>query len=116
LVLPRLNSRALALHEAKLEPYLGYLHHIAWGLPSLILDFQDLYRYLVDDFVISYTGALKDRDFIFSLDDYSGRKCKRKFLNAVKRKEFLDAFDRGILTLRWTFPESEREEDRRLKL
>lgn len=84
----------LALYEAKLEPYLGYLHHIAWGLPSLILDFQDLYRFLVDDFVISYTRNVKDRDFILSLDDYSGKKCKRKFLNAVKRKEFLDSLDR----------------------
>lgn len=84
----------LAFYEAKLEPYLGYLHHIAWGLPSLILDFQELYRYLIDDFVISYAKSLKDRDFIFSLEDYSGKKGKRKFLNAVKRKDFLDSLDR----------------------
>jgi CRISP-associated protein Cas1 len=84
----------LSLYEAKLEPYLGYLHHIAWGLPSLILDFQELYRYLVDDFGISYAKSLKDKDFIFSLEDYAGKKGKRKFLNAVKRKEFLDSLDR----------------------
>lgn len=84
----------LALYEARLEPYLGFLHHIAWGLPSLILDFQELYRYLIDDFVIGYSKNLKDRDFIFSLEDYAGKKGKRKFLNAVKRKDFLDSLDR----------------------
>jgi CRISPR-associated protein Cas1 len=84
----------LALYVAKLEPYLGYLHHIAWGLPSLILDFQELYRYLIDDFTISYFKSLKDKDFIFSMDDHAGEKSKRKFLNAVKRKDFLDSLDR----------------------
>jgi len=88
----------LALYEARLEPYLGFLHHIAWGLPSLILDFQELYRYLIDDFVISYVKSLNDKDFILSLDDYSGRKCTRKFLTAINRKEFLDSIDKYFET------------------
>jgi len=41
-----------ALIKAKLEPYLGFLHSTADGKPSLVCDFQELYRYLVDDFVI----------------------------------------------------------------
>lgn len=44
----------IALLKAKLEPYLGYLHSLQWGTPSLVCDFQELYRYLVDDFVIEY--------------------------------------------------------------
>jgi len=43
-----------ALIKAKLEPYLGFLHSIAEGKPSLICDFMELYRYLIDDFVIQY--------------------------------------------------------------
>lgn len=43
-----------ALIKAKLEPYLGFLHSVAKGKPSLICDFQELYRYLIDDFVIQY--------------------------------------------------------------
>ena len=33
-----------ALIKAKLEPYLGFLHSITKGKPSLICDFMELYR------------------------------------------------------------------------
>ena len=49
----------IALMKAKLEPYLGFLHSTQWDLPSLVLDFQELYRYLVDDFVIQYCKKLE---------------------------------------------------------
>jgi len=41
-----------AIIGAKLEPYLGFLHSSQFGKPSLICDLQELYRYLMDDFVI----------------------------------------------------------------
>jgi CRISPR/Cas system-associated endonuclease Cas1 len=31
---------------------LGFLHSIQHGKPSLVSDFQELYRYLIDDFLI----------------------------------------------------------------
>jgi CRISPR-associated protein Cas1 len=34
-----------ALLKAKLEPYLGYLYSVQFGKPSLVCDFQELYRY-----------------------------------------------------------------------
>jgi len=83
----------LAVHKSKLEPFLGFLHSLQWGMPSLILDLQDCYRYIADDFVIQYARKVKDRDFILCMDNYAGRKTKREFLNSVKRKEFLDSFD-----------------------
>jgi CRISPR-associated protein Cas1 len=43
-----------ALIKAKLEPYLGFLHSVQFGKPSLVCDFQELYRYLIDDFLIQY--------------------------------------------------------------
>ena len=41
-----------ALLKAKLEPYLGFLHSKQFGKPSLVCDFQELYRYLIDDYLI----------------------------------------------------------------
>ena len=38
-----------ALLKAKLEPYLGFLHSVQHGKPSSVCDFQELYRYLIDD-------------------------------------------------------------------
>jgi CRISPR-associated protein Cas1 len=71
-----------ALIKAKLEPYLGFLHSTAKGKPSLICDFQELYRYLVDDFVIQYCRNLRKQDFIIRNEDFSkNRKGKREYLN-----------------------------------
>jgi CRISPR-associated protein Cas1 len=41
-----------ALLKAKLEPYSGFLHSLQHGKPSLVCDFQDLYRYLIDDYLL----------------------------------------------------------------
>ena len=71
-----------ALIKAKLEPYLGFLHSIAMGKPSLICDFMELYRYLVDDFVIQYCQGLGKNDFVMKNENYSSsRKGKREFLS-----------------------------------
>ena len=43
-----------ALVNAKLEPYLGYLHSTQFGKPSLICDFMEIYRYLIDNFIIGF--------------------------------------------------------------
>jgi CRISPR-associated protein Cas1 len=79
-----------ALVKAKLEPYLGFLHSIAKGKPSLICDFQELYRYLVDDFVIEYCRNLRKQDFITKSEDFStNRKGKREYLNDSKTRELV---------------------------
>ena len=71
-----------ALISAKLEPFLGFLHSLAEGKPSLICDFMELYRYLIDDFVIQYCKKLRKRDFIMKHEDFStNRKGKREYLN-----------------------------------
>jgi CRISPR-associated protein Cas1 len=70
-----------ALIKAKLEPYLGFLHATAMGKPSLICDFQELYRYLVDDFVIGYSRSLRKHDFVIKNEDFSTNlKGKREYL------------------------------------
>jgi CRISPR-associated protein Cas1 len=79
-----------ALIKAKLEPYLGFLHSIAKGKPSLICDFQELYRYLVDDFVIEYCSKLKRKDFTVKSENFlTKRKGKREYLNDSKTPDFV---------------------------
>ena len=54
--------------KAKLEPYLGFLHSVQVGKPSLVCDFQELYRYLIDDFLIERCQKLHKKDFVFVTD------------------------------------------------
>jgi CRISPR-associated protein Cas1 len=78
-----------ALINAKLEPYLGFLHSEQFGKPSLVCDFQELYRYLIDDFVIQYCQDLAKRDFTFKTEKMSAqKKGKREYLNDVETKDF----------------------------
>jgi len=77
-----------ALVNAKLEPYLGFLHSEQFGKPSLVCDFQELYRYLIDDFVIQYSVTLKKLDFRYKVEKLSKAKYgKREYLNSLKTKK-----------------------------
>jgi CRISPR-associated protein Cas1 len=83
-----------ALIRAKLEPYLGFLHSTAKGKPSLICDFQELYRYLIDDFVIEYCRKLSRKDFTVKSEDFSTkRKGKREYLNDSQTHDFVKALN-----------------------
>ena len=78
-----------ALINAKLEPYLGFLHSEQFGKPSLVCDFQELYRYLIDDFVIQYCENLVKRDFTFKTEKITGhKKGKREYLKDPETKDF----------------------------
>lgn len=74
---------------AKLEPYLGFLHSEQFGKASLVCDFQELYRYLIDDFVIQYCQKLAKRDFVFKTEKMPAqKKGKREYLNDVDTRDF----------------------------
>jgi len=80
----------IALIKAKLEPYLGFLHGVQFGKPSLICDFLELYRYLMDDFLIDYAKELDSKDFILKPEDYSkNRKGKRQYLDDLMTRRFI---------------------------
>ena len=57
-----------AIIKAKLEPYLGFLHSLQHSKPSLVCDFQDLYRYLIDDYLIERAKKLEKKDFVVVTD------------------------------------------------
>lgn len=80
----------VALIKAKLEPFLGFLHGIQFGKPSLVCDFIELYRYQVDNFLVDYARNLTPRDFIIKSEDYSKkRKGKRQYLNEELTNQFI---------------------------
>jgi CRISPR-associated protein Cas1 len=79
-----------ALVRAKLEPYLGFLHSNQMAKLSLVLDFQELYRYLIDDFVIQFSQKINKRDFKMKTESAShGKKGKREYLNEPETKNLL---------------------------
>jgi CRISPR-associated protein Cas1 len=80
-----------AIIRAKLEPYLGFLHSEQFGKPSLVCDLMELYRYLVDDFVMQYCMSLKKKDFALKHEDYSSnRKGERQYLSKPLAKDMMN--------------------------
>lgn len=67
-----------ALLKARLEPYLGFLHSVQHGKPSLVCDFQELYRYLIDDFLIERCQKLRKKDFVLVTDFMMHLKMGKK--------------------------------------
>jgi CRISP-associated protein Cas1 len=79
-----------ALVNAKLEPYLGFLHSEQFSKPSLVCDFMEIYRFMIDDFLIQYYKGLKAKDFVMKHKNLAKRKIgKREFLNDLDTKELL---------------------------
>jgi CRISPR-associated protein Cas1 len=79
-----------AIMKAKMEPFLGFLHVEKFGMPSLACDFMELYRYLVDDFIIQYCKNLRNKDFILQDENFSSnRKGKRQYLSKPLGKDMM---------------------------
>lgn len=55
-----------ALHSVGFDPYLGYLHGIKYGRPSLALDLIEEFRFLIDGFVLYLINnrILTKEDFV----------------------------------------------------
>jgi len=90
-----------ALIKAKLEPYLGFLHSVQYGKPSLVCDFQELYRYLIDNFLIERRTKFHKNDFViisdFMMHLRMGKKIHLCDYEADSLAEDLNAlFDRTV--------------------
>ena len=80
----------VALIKAKLEPFHGFLHSVQFGKPSLVCDFMEIYRYLIDDFIFGFCKDLSEKNFVLKEEAFSNsRKGKRQYLNKVTNDEFL---------------------------
>ena len=83
-----------ALVNAKLEPYLGFLHSEQFGKPSLVCDFMEIYRFMIDNFLIQYYRDLKNKDFVMKYDLLSRHKIgKREYLNDVDTKGLMSGLN-----------------------
>ena len=77
-----------------MEPYLGFLHSVQYGKPSLVCDLQELHRYLVDDFVIQFCQGLKEKDFTIKSESVSRKRMgKREYLNDTETKRRMNGSD-----------------------
>ncbi len=84
-----------ALVNAKLEPYLGFLFSEQFGKPSLVCDFMEIYRYIIDDFINGLCKELSKKDFITTNEIMSrGKIGKREYLNDAETKDFMTALDK----------------------
>lgn len=89
----------VALLSAKLEPYLGYLHEIVVGRPSLVCDFIELYRYLVDDFLIDYARKISPKEFVLKEEEFSStKKGKRQYLNDEIQRDYVKRINAYFLS------------------
>jgi hypothetical protein len=60
------------------------------GKLSLVCDFQELYRYLIDDFLILYCQRINKKDFVTKTENANRRrKGKREYLNNSETNELL---------------------------
>ena len=70
---------------AHLDPYLGYLHSIQFAKSSLVCDIQEIFRGLIDDFLISYSQRLTEQRF--------EQKGERMFLNRKESYKLIKAIN-----------------------
>lgn len=78
------------LVQAHLEPYLGFLHKMEFGRPSLVCDFIELYRHLIDGFLIEYCQGLGPKDFSPKTEERKKKRGKRMYLNDSLTQELVN--------------------------
>lgn len=84
-----------SLIKAKLEPYLGFLHKTFENRPSLVCDFQEIYRCFIDDFLIQYSQKLEFNDFEKIYDrGYYNKKTPRKYLSHSETNKLVEALNK----------------------
>lgn len=84
-----------ALIKAKLEPFLGFLHRIQKNRPSLVCDFQEIYRCLIDNFLIEYSQKLTLKDFEKHFEKgYYEKKVPRLYLNHSETNNLIESLNK----------------------
>lgn len=77
------------------KPYLGFLHSEQFGKPGLVCDFMELYRYLIDNFLIQHCKGIGKKSFVTKYEVLSRRKIgKREFLNDCDSKGLIQGLNR----------------------
>jgi len=91
-----------ALLKAKLEPYLGFLHAVRFGNASLVFDMMELYRYLIDNFLLERRMKFHKKDFVLKTDttiklkQYNKRIVLRDYKTNGLTEDLFTFFDRMV--------------------
>ncbi len=70
-----------AVLGAHLDPYLGYLHSIQFAKPSLVCEIQEIFRALIEDYLLIYHQNLEPESF--------EQKGKRVFLKPNEKLKLI---------------------------
>jgi hypothetical protein len=72
------------------------MHNVQFSDPRMVCDFQELYRYLIDDFLIERCQKLRKKDFVlvtdFMMHLKMGKKIHLKEYETDNLAEGLNAF------------------------
>jgi len=68
---------------------------VQYGKASLVCDFQELYRVLIDDYVIQFCEHLRKKDFTLKNERLSRKRMlEKQFLKDAQTREFLSELNR----------------------
>lgn len=80
-----------AIVNAHLEPFLGYLHSSLNPFrPNLVCDFMELYRYLIDYFLVENCRMFTQKDFYVKTVTVGHRRAKRMYLKEELASQLID--------------------------
>lgn len=99
-----LHAVSRAVDIAGLDPYLGFLHTIDYGRPSLVLDLMEEWRpVIVDSLVLSVfnLGVIKNDDFVeyeLEKDEKNGNELMQRGLrlNSAGWRKFVSQYERKL--------------------
>jgi CRISPR/Cas system-associated endonuclease Cas1 len=78
-----------------METHLGFLHRITHNHPALVSDMMELYRVLIDDFLIKYSQKLKEKDFEKHYErTYYNKKTPRIFLDHPNTNNLIKSIEK----------------------
>lgn len=73
---------------------LGYLHSLQFAKPSLVLDFMEAFRPIIDNFTFGYClTSVRKSDATYKDQTIAGKKGRRQFLSDDQTKIFLEQLD-----------------------
>lgn len=93
---------------------MGFLHSLQRYRPSLVCDFVELYRHLVDNFLIEYCKELKPRDFKAKKETWNGKNGKRIYLKKSLTNDLTNKLH-DYFTLKVKIPRIKRGEKQELE-
>jgi CRISPR-associated protein Cas1 len=90
-----MNELCALLEGAGLDPYLGFLHQVDYGRPSLALDLLEAFRHAVADRLVL---TLVNKRMLEAADFQSGGPGHGVFLEAKAMRRYFAEYERWMLS------------------